>query len=418
MEINRRACLAAIGSLSTAAPLAALAQAPGPAERPRSEAFPAALPDRASFAEWPGTYFDSGTVHPISLGARTRIEQYLAARTAPGSGSSSPDSDRILGAFSRLINADPDEVAFVKSTTAAEHMIVDALGLFEGHPHIVTDTLHFFGSFPLYEGLADRGARVTWLRPRDGRIRLEDMERAITSDTRLVALSLVSTFNGFEHDLARICEMAHAKGALVYADIVHAAGCVPVDVRASGVDFAACSSYKWLMGDFGLGFVYARRESQARLKRKRFGYYGIASFESHVFPFDPPGERIADFTMKDDASGQFATGTFPHVTAVHLDHSLHHILELGVDRINAHSRRLTDRLKEELAGLGYQVATPRESRAPIVTCIMEDARSLAPRLQEAGIKISISRNRFRVTPSVFNDMDDVDHLLRAIGRAA
>ena len=141
-------------------------------------------------------------------------------------------------------------------------MIVDALDLFDSDAHIVTDTLHFFGSFPLYEGLAQRGAGVTWLRPRDGRIVLEDMERAITPRTKLVALSLVSTYNGFQHDLDRVCRLAHAQGALVYADIVHAAGCIPVDVRASGVDFAACSSYKWLMADFGLGFVYARRESQ------------------------------------------------------------------------------------------------------------------------------------------------------------
>src|SRR5690606_6570299 len=169
--------------------------------------------------------------------------------------------------FARLINADPDEVAFVKSTTTAEHLVLDGLGLFEGRPHIVTDTLHFFGSFPLYEGLAERGARVTWLRPRDNRIVLEDLARAITPETKLVALSLVSTFNGFHHDLARVCELAHARGALVYADIIHAAGCVPVDVKASGVDFAACASYKWLMGDFGLGFIYARREAWARLRR-------------------------------------------------------------------------------------------------------------------------------------------------------
>lgn len=408
MELTRRAILAEFFTFPLVAPVAAAA-AQGAAPLAATS-----LPDRTSFPETRIAYLDSGSTHPVSIGARAAVDAYYAARGAPGTGSTSVDDERILGNFARLINADRSEVAFVKSTTTAEHIIVDALDLFDSDAHIVTDTLHFFGSFPLYEGLAQRGANVTWVRPRDGRIRLEDMARAITPRTKLVALSLVSTYNGFQHDLAEVCRLAHRHGALVYADIVHAAGCVPLDVHASGVDFAACSSYKWLMADFGLGFVYAKRESQARLRRKRYGYYGIASFQSHAYPFDPPGERVADFTMQDDADGLFATGTYSHSTAIHLDHSLQYLLGLGVERINAHARTLTARLKEELPRLGFNVVTPADSPAPIVTCAMENARSLAPRLEAAGVRMTVARNRFRVTPSVFNDQDDIDRLLRAL----
>jgi selenocysteine lyase/cysteine desulfurase len=404
MDINRRELLAGAGAIPIAAKAAAQ-----PATAPARE-----LPDRISFAPSPAAYLDSGSTHPFSIGAKAAIDAYTAARAIPGGPRAGADDDHILANFARLINAEPGEVGFVQSTTAAEHMIVDGLGLIGSDAHIVTDTLHFFGSFPLYEGLAEQGAHITWLRPRDGRIMLEDMARAITPRTRLVALSLVSTFNGFEHDLAEICRLAHAQGAPVYADIVHAAGCVPLDVKASGVDFAACSSYKWLMADFGLGFVYARKEAQERLRRQRYGYYGIARFQPHVYPFDPPGERIADFTMRDDAMGRFATGTYSHITAVHLDHSLRYILDLGVERINAHARMLTERLKDELPRLGYTMITPMESRAPLVTCVMENARALAPQLEAAGVRITLSRNRFRASPSVFNDMDDIERLLRAL----
>lgn len=410
MDMTRRNCLAALGALPASGSLAAAATAAAPPG--------ASLPDKASFAPIAPTYLDSGTVHPVPLATRAAMDAYAAARAAPGAGSTSVESERILGNFARLINAEGDEVAFVQSTTTAEHMIVDALGLFHSKAHIVTDTLHFFGSFPLYEGLARQGAEVTWLRPREGRIRIEDMAAAIRDGTRLVALSLVSTYNGFEHDLREVCRLAHAKGALVYADIVHAAGCVPVDVKASGVDFAACASYKWLMGDFGLGFVFASRAAQQRLRRERFGYYGVASFQSHVYPGDPPGDNVADFTMPPNATGHFATGTYSHSTAVALDQSLQYILGLEVNRINAHARTLTERLKAELPRLGYQLVTPSESRAPIVTCVLENARSLAPRLETAKVRITLGRNRFRITPSVFNDMDDVERVLRALGRRA
>ena len=47
---------------------------------------------------------------------------------------------------------------------------------------------------------------------------------AINSKTKLVSVSHISTTNGFEHDLKAVCEIAHAAGALVFADIIHAAG--------------------------------------------------------------------------------------------------------------------------------------------------------------------------------------------------
>jgi selenocysteine lyase/cysteine desulfurase len=90
-------------------------------------------------------------------------------------------------------------------------------------------------------------------------------------------------------------------------------------------------------------------------------------------------------------------------------------LELGVERINRHANAMIERLKDKLPRLGYRVVTPRETRAPLVTCVLEDARRLAPRLQEAKIRMTVSRNRFRVTPSVFNDMADIDALLRVLG---
>jgi selenocysteine lyase/cysteine desulfurase len=64
-------------------------------------------------------------------------------------------------------------------------------------------------------------------------------------------MKLVSYLNGFQHDLKKICDLAHSHAAHIYADLVQAAGAVPIDVRAAGVDFCACGSHKWLMGDIG-----------------------------------------------------------------------------------------------------------------------------------------------------------------------
>lgn len=136
-----------------------------------------------------------------------------------------------------------------------ENLVLQALGFPQAGGRIVTDALHFFGSFYTYGELGKAGVDVVTLpMTAEGDIDMDQLEAAVNDNTKLVAISLVSTVNGFEHDLKRVCDLAHAHGAYVYvyADIVHAAGSTPTNLRAAGVDFAASSSYKWLMGDFGL----------------------------------------------------------------------------------------------------------------------------------------------------------------------
>jgi selenocysteine lyase/cysteine desulfurase len=405
-SVTRRNLLAAAGAL----PIAAQAQGLTTGVAP--------LPDKTAFAPMAGAYLDSGTMHPIPLGAKAAVQAYLDRRASFEQGYQTDAAEtRVRTNFARLINAHVDEIAFVQSTTAGEQLVIDALDIPCSGGRIVTDTLHFFGSFYLYQELARQGMDVAWLRPKNNRIAIDDIEKAITRDTKLVALSLVSTYNGFEHDLKRVCEIAHAHGALVYADIIHAAGTVPIDVRATNVDFAATASYKWLMGDFGLGFLYVRADLLPRLKRPQYGYYQLGGIRSHVYPFDPPGDTIADTTPKADANGMFAMGTHSHTGIAQLDWSLDYLLGHGVDRIASYRKPLTDRLKTGLAELGYAVVTPSESRAPLVTCTLEGAGRLGPILKEAKVKITLSRNRFRVSPSVFTDRDDIERLLAALPKA-
>ncbi|MDH0867350.1 aminotransferase class V-fold PLP-dependent enzyme [Mitsuaria sp. GD03876] len=408
--MNRREMLAAAAVLPGA--MAEGARAAVEAPRP-------GLPAKAEFPLGTACYLDAGSMHPIGCGAREALERYQRYR---GFGSDAPprkgfDEDEVRAKFARLINADADEIAFVQSTTAGENLILQALGLPAKGAHVVTDTLHFFGSLPIYAELEKAGVEVTWIAPRDGRIALDDIERAVRKGTRLVALSQVSTINGFEHDLRRVCEIAHAQGALVYADIVHAAGCIPVDVHASGVDFAACASYKWLMGDFGLGFLYVRKDRQAMLRPPSMGYHQIRSFTPHYLPFDPPGPGVVEYTRFDGAIGLFGQGTFSFGVAAMLNHSLDYLQAIGVPAIQAHAQTLTDRLKQELPRRGYPVFTPQEARTPMVAGLLPNARqALGPVLSEAKVRITLSANRFRVSVSVFNDQDDIDRLLAALPR--
>ncbi len=414
MSITRRDWIKTAGAVSVMSLPSLQAHstaAASPTDTPR-------LPAKRDFPPMSLTFLDSGGTHPISLGARNAVLQYLRARGIeegfPRFGVDAT-GERVRGKFAALINAKPAEICLVQSTTAGEHLVLQALGIPASGGRIVSDTLHFPSSFYLYQAMAARGMDVVWLRPRDEQnIAMDDIEAAITPQTRLVAVSLVSTVNGFQHDLERVCEIAHAKGAYVYADIVQAAGAVPVDVRDSNVDFAACASYKWLMGDFGLGFLYAREDLLDRLPRTQFGYYQVSSYQTHAYPFDPPAKAVADFQVRPDCTGHFATGTTSATGVAHLDFSLDYVRALGVENIQRYRQPLLDYARTELEKRGYRCMTPPGCTTPILAFVQRDAESLAARMQAAKIKVTLVENRFRISPSVFNDLSDIERLIKAL----
>ena len=285
---------------------------PGPA--PVSLGPPPTLPDKASFPSLKGTYLNSAATHP-RVGGATGLVRKAAALELGDADGFRPNQRRISTHFAKLINADPDEIAFVPSTQIGESFIAAALGLPERGAHVVSDELHFSGSQQMYTDMKQRGLEVTWVKmTKDGHIPLDSVDKAIVKGkTRLVAISATSFVNGFQHDVKRVCEIAHAKDAMVYADIIQAAGCVPVDVKDWGVDAACCATYKWLMSS-GTAFLYVRKASQARMRPPFYHWSQFTTLPTtHMYPFDTPASEIVDsYIPKSGAAGMFSMAYEPN----------------------------------------------------------------------------------------------------------
>jgi selenocysteine lyase/cysteine desulfurase len=378
----------------------------------------AALPFKEQFSVVHAeTCLNNARWHPLSVGARKAIVDYLDYKSSGGGKMpqySTQQQDKVKELFAKLIGAHNSEISFVPSTLAGENLIVAALGLPTAGVNVVTDALHFEGSLYLYGELQRQGLDVRMVKPHDGCIALSDLESQIDKNTKLVAISLVSMINGFQHDLKAVCERAHAQGAYVFADIVQAAGAVPIDVHACGVDFCSGASYKWLMGDMGVGFLYVREELIDRLRRSQYGYRQLSDMEYHVFPYDPPGNKIFDWKQRTDAAGHFEVGTVSNTTVAALSFSLEWLQQIGVAAIQAHRQPLLRRLQKEVPALGFEPMTPAESTSPIVAFAIKDTERFARKLSQANIDIAVYPHRVRISPSVYNDEADVDALLNCL----
>jgi len=192
-------------------------------------------------------------------------------------------------------------------------------------------------------------------------------------------------------------------------------GNTPIDVKASGVDFCACSTFKWLMGDFGLGFLYVRRELLDSVIRRTEVGYAQADTEMHYLPSDPPAATPVTWTLHSDAAGHFQVGTYAQAAGNALAVSLPYLLRLGVENIQAYRQPLLRRLREEMPRLGFAPLTPPESTSALAVYMMRGAEQrFTDRLKAAKVSVSLYTDRIRIAPSIFNDLGDVDALLNAL----
>ena len=432
MTITRRDLLAgAAAAVGTAAARALSAQLPPGMGKGGETTMPLAsgnqppdFPRKADFAIPAGlTYINGAYTHPMPVAAAAAMRKYADARSSfQTDDATSGDMSRGAKAtFASLINAKPSEISFIPNTSTGENLVVNGLEIAEQARrgiNVVTDALHFDGSIlNLLMLQRDRGLDLRIVMPRDNgaRIDMSDMEKVIDRKTKLVEISLVAMYNGFQHDLKAVCDLAHAHGAYVYADIIQAAGASPIDVKATGVDFAACASFKWLMADFGAGFLYAREELLDRVvHRSQRGYHSARDIATHFLPYDPPASTPFTWELGTDASAHFETGSNAWGPITALSQSLPYIQQLGVANIEAWRQPMLARLRSEMPRLGFTPVTPEGTRSALLTFTFKDRAPLVEKLRKANINVRVGANFIRLSPSVYNDMDDIDRLLAAL----
>ena len=421
MKLDRRSALRILGAGSLAASLsgAAATQAGVAATQaqpsPGRGATAVTLPDKARFP-FRGIHLNAAFAHPLGTHCQAAAQEFLNTRLNEVNKLWPVDNPRqeAVEAFAGLINASPDDVAVVPSTLVGENLLAEALRLGPGRG-VVTDPFHYDASLAMYGERHKRGMPLTVLPPRNQKIDYDELRRAITPEIGLVAISWVSSWTGMTHDLKIVCEIAHEKGVPVYADVIQGVSALPLDVAATGVDFCCAGTYKWLMGDFGVAFLYIRPTRLSSLRRVELGWRGLTSYVPHFLPYDKPGATDGDWSLGASAAQIFEVGTPNWCGLKVAAASIGYIRNVGVTEIVRHRTPLLDRLQAELPKIGFEPLTPKEYPGPSVVFAYRGAHDrFAHRLEAAGIYVSVSKNRIRISASVYNDEQDIDRLIQLL----
>jgi cysteine desulfurase/selenocysteine lyase len=388
------------------------------------------------------TFLDAACVGLPPVESKLAIERFLdRAVTCPDRDASIHHIglDEMRGTAvreaARLLEAEPDEIALVESTTHGLNVIAAAIP-FEPHENVVICDLEFLQVAIPWLKLAERGGlrEVRLVRNRDGAVPVEAFAEHVDDDTRAVVVSSVQWTNGYATDLVALAELCRAHDALLVVDAIQQLGATCLSVRETPADVVIAGGHKWLNAPFGCGILYVRRSTLPQLRMPSWGYLGLEPPEGGWGRyFSTPATtpvRIYDFPTT--AKSLEINGTSNYPGAVGLGASLELVNAIGIRRIEQHVLELTDRLHAELPGLGVRLVTrpEREARSGITTFEVSDRESendafLQALLDErvyVAMRYTSGVGGIRVSTHLFNDHGDVDRLLavtaQLVGRSA
>jgi cysteine desulfurase/selenocysteine lyase len=324
----------------------------------------------------------------------------------------------------RFIGAErPEEIVFVRGVTEAVNLVAQTFGrsrLRAGDEIVVTALEHHSNLVPWQLLCRERGAalRVADIDER-GELRFDELARLLGPRTRLLAAAHVSNALGTINPVARMVELAHARGVPVLIDGAQAAPHLPLDVRALGCDFYTFSAHK-MYGPMGIGVLYGR-----------------AALLEEMPPWQSGGEMVSAVSFE-EASWQlppykFEAGTPDVAAAIGLGAAVEWLQSLDSDAAAAHEQELLGYGLELLRAIpGLRLLGGARERIGVISFSLEgvhphdvgtilDLEGVAvrtghlcaqPLLRRLGVPTTV-----RASLAAYNRREDLDALAAALRKA-
>lgn len=316
-----------------------------------------------------------------------------------------------------VVGAEPEEITIAQNTTEGINTVLNGLP-FPPESNVVTTSIeHPSGIIPAYYLRERRGVavRIVRLTPDDTlEDTLEKFDAAIDARTALVLISEVSYATGQLLPLAGIVELAHRRGARVLVDGAQTAGHIPIDVRATDVDYYAFTAHKWLLGPDGVGALFVRRDLIPALEPAKVAGKAAAEWDFNG-RLTPERESITKFELT-TVSGVVIAGA--HVAA-------EQYLESGAAEVFERVRHLNRLAETRFARIpGVEIASPRidQTRTGLFCFRLhgEPARRVSTYLQayhRVVCRSVASEDVVRLSLHVYNTEDDIEAAARGVEQA-
>ena len=358
-------------------------------------------------------YFDCAKMSPLLKAAGEAGRAGLMRKAHPWEIKSEhffDEADRVRALFARLIGAGADDVAIIPSVSYGLATAMQNVPVAAGQSIVILAE-----DFPSTVYTARSIARqaearlVTIGRPENGDWTASILE-AIDGTTALVCAPHVHWVCGGLIDVEALARRCRAVGAQLVLDTTQSTGALPIDVSAVDPDYLVAASYKWLLGPYSVGFLYAapRHHQGQPLEQGWAARAGARDFRT-LANYD---EALEPNARRFDMGERSNFALLPVAGA-----ALEQLLEWGVVNIAETLGGFTSAIAERLAEKGIS-APGAGGRAPHYLSVRFDdgvPEDIEERLAAADVHVSLRGDRMRITPHLYNDDEDLERLVTQLG---
>ena len=314
--------------------------------------------------------------------------------------------------FARLVGGDADGVAIIPSVSYGVAVAANNVAVREGQKILVLEYQFPSNVYPWRELAAERRAEiVTVPRPADHDWTTAVLD-ALDEGVAVVTLPNCHWTDGSLVDLVRVGRRARAAGAALVVAAIQSLGALPFDVAEVRPDFLVAGAYKWLLGPYGVGFMYV---GDGYREGKPVEHNWINRRGSEAFA------RVAEYR------DEFAPGARRYdvgersnfVLLPMANEALRQLLAWGVENVAETVGELTDLVEDRASELGLE-AMPGENRARHMIGLKLGPNApgdLAARLAAEGIFVSVRGASVRISPHLYNTEEDVGRLFSGLEKA-
>jgi len=318
-----------------------------------------------------------------------------------------------------ILGSDPSEVTLTSCATEGINIVVDGLPLKRRDEVITTTHEHVGGILAWLARQKFDGIVLKWFEPstRSREENLERLSRLITSRTRVISISHITTTTGQELPVREIAQIAREKGLWYFLDGAQAAGMKPLNVKEIGCDFYATSGHKWLLGPKRTGLLYVRKELLDTVRPIFVGAYSDNGFDlmTGKVEFHPTAQR-------------YEYGTYNAPLMIGLGTAMEFLQTIGMDNVWRRNRALSTRVYEGLAEIqNVEMLSPSspEDRGAMITFRMKNMK--VEKLQSFLADKYKLRTRFvgeanlnglRISTHLYNSFEEVERLIKGVKEAA
>ena len=326
----------------------------------------------------------------------------------------------------KLLNAEPEEIAIVESTSHGLNIAATSLKLNDGD-NVLTTNLEFIQvALPWCVMRNQKDIEVRVVKAEDNRFGVEDFKKAADENTKLIVISSVEWCNGWRMDLKAIGDFCKENGIYLVIDAVQEIGARKVDVKEFHVDILTAGGHKWLNSPYGSGILYINKELLPKIEPVFWGYLNTEVPEGGWGAYweNPSAPSTADWKFVQTARRFEIGGTSNYPGAIALGETLGLINEIGIENIDAKILENTDYCMNGLTELGGTMIThpdPEHRSGIVIFRLYDDLekdREVLRRLHAQRIFIAQRFTDyvggFRVSCHYFNNEKDFDNLFAAI----